>query len=102
MNVVFSVGVAYGSDLGQVESVTRAAVAEAMSGYEGAVREFSPIVRFDGFADSSISVIMVVRVKSWADQFMARHHLVLAINKHFTVAKIEIPFPMRTVVTRQG
>jgi small-conductance mechanosensitive channel len=102
MNVAFPVGVAYGSNLAQVETVTRAAVAEAMANHPGAVADFVPVVRFDGFADSSINVVVVVRVKSWADQFMARHHLVVAIDKHYAAAGIEIPFPMRTVVTRPG
>ncbi len=100
MTTVLQIGVAYGSDLAQVEVVTRTAIAEAVGSFPGLVPEFTPVVRFDGFADSSITLVIVVRVRTRVDQFMARHHLVMAIHRHFAAAGIEIPFPMRTVITR--
>ncbi len=92
------VGVGYDSDLERVERVALEVAREVLATVPGA----SPSVRFTAFADSAITFNIGLRVKDFADQFLVRHELIKRLHARFKAENIEIPFPMRTVVLRNG
>ena len=58
---------------------------------------FEPILRFSAFADSSITVTVVLHTLEYGFQFELRSHLVKRLHKAYRDAGIEIPFPIRTL-----
>lgn len=84
---VVTVGVAYGTDLAEAESVIQAAVEEV----EGVQAEDGIDIIFDNFGASSLDFI----VRAWCDPTDAlwvRHRMRHAIDRAFAAADIEIPF----------
>lgn len=102
MAITVPVGVAYGSDLERVERVAIEVAQEVMTAVTGGLADFQPAVRFTAFADSAVTFNVVLRVREFADQFLVRHELIKRLHARFRTEGIEIPFPMRTVVLRQG
>ena len=91
------VGVHYDSDLDHVERVAFEVATEVINTFPGAVQEFEPAIRFREFADSSINMAIIFRVKEWADQYIMRHEMIKALHKGFRKEGITIPFPIRTL-----
>ncbi len=91
------VGVGYGSDLAHVEKVTLDVAREVLQRVPGAVAGFEPTVRYQQFADSSIGLKIILRVRQFSDQDGVRHELIKAIHTRYRAEGIEIPFPSRTV-----
>jgi small-conductance mechanosensitive channel len=89
--------VAYGSNLERVERIAIEVAKSVQANVEGAVREFEPVVRFTGFADSSVNFNVIMRAVTFQDQFLMRHELIKRLHVRFNLDGIEIPFPMRTV-----
>ncbi|MDA8165691.1 MAG: mechanosensitive ion channel family protein [Desulfobacteraceae bacterium] len=87
------VGVAYGSDLDQVEAVLLA-VARANP---QVVAEPEPRVRYRSFADSSINLELLVWIEDPARKGLETHHLIKAISSAFNQHGITIPFPQQDV-----
>ena len=89
-------GVAYGSDLEQVERVAKEAL-EALDGFD---RERGVKVLCTGFGDSAIDF----RAQLWIDlegrlgYLDARHAALRALDSALAEAQIEIPYPTRTLV----
>ncbi len=98
--VAVPIGVAYGSDLEQVERVAIAVATDVQATVEGAVRDFQPVVRFTGFGDSSVTFNLILRAATFQDQYLVRHELIKRLHVRFNAEGIEIPFPMRTVQIR--
>jgi small-conductance mechanosensitive channel len=89
--------VAYGSDLEFVEKTAVKAALEIINKCDDAVQSFTPIVRFNEFADSSINFTLYFKVKDIISKNFIRHEIFKNIYKKFAEAKIEIPFPQRVV-----
>ena len=88
-----SVGVAYGSDIDEVEEILTAVAAE-----EDLVLESPrPRVRFIRFGESALEYQIRCWVPSPTRETKARHHLNRAIYERFDEAGVEIPFPQRDV-----
>jgi small-conductance mechanosensitive channel len=102
IGMAVTVGVGYGSDLVRVERVALEVLREVAGRVEGAVREFEPLVRFHTFADSSINMDLIIRSREFTDQGLLKHELIKAIQARFAREGIEIPFPIRTIVTRNS
>ena len=94
------VGVAYDSDLEEVEGVTLAVAREVLDEVEGGLTDEDPFVRFDEFSDFSINCLLRVPVREFKDQFKIRHMLVKRLHQRYAAEGIEIPFPIRTVYMR--
>ncbi len=94
-SVVVSTGVAYDTDLNQVEEVAIQAARHVAETVPGGVPEFVPLVRMKRFGDSSIELDVIIRVKNYEFKFEAQHRLVKALKEAFDKADIEIPFPQR-------
>ena len=99
MSVLVQVGVSYDSDLEQVERVTTEVATEVMTHTEGGVPEHSPFIRFHTFGDSSIDFSVILRAKEFTDQYLITHEFVKRLHRRYRAEGIEIPFPIRTVLT---
>ncbi|MEW6595568.1 MAG: mechanosensitive ion channel family protein [Thermodesulfobacteriota bacterium] len=87
------VGVAYGSDVEEVEAILMAvALAEEQVG-----REPEPLVRFRAFGESSLDFMLFVWVEDPIRSGLVTHKLLKAIYKTFNDKGIAIPFPQRDV-----
>lgn len=94
------IGVSYDSDLEKVEAITVAVAREVLSEVDGGLTDEEPFVRYEEFADFSINFILRVPVRDFMDQFLVRHVLVKRIQERYREEGIEIPFPIRTLITR--
>lgn len=98
MAVLVQVGVDYRSDLEKVERVTCQVAKEVMSGVSGGVPEFDPFIRYHTFADSSIDFTVILRSKTFVDQYLVKHEFVKRLHRRYAQEGITIPFPIRTVI----
>ncbi len=100
--VTVTVGVAYDSDLEQVERVTLEVAREIATSVEGGIPDHEPVLRYDEFADSSINFTLRMFVKEFRDQFLIKHEFIKKLHQRYNEEGIEIPFPNRTVYLKQG
>lgn len=93
-------GVAYGSDLDQVEEIV---LAVALANIDVS-KEPDPRVRLRSFADSSVNFELLCWVEHPAGKGMETHNLLKSIYKIFAEKGITIPFPQRDihVMQKQG
>ncbi|HEX3133861.1 MAG TPA: mechanosensitive ion channel family protein, partial [Planctomycetota bacterium] len=91
------VGVVYGSNLKHVKRIAIEIAKNVQANVENAIREFEPMIRFTGFADSSVNFNVIMRAVTFQDQFLMHHELIKRLHVRFNLDGIEIPFPMRTV-----
>ena len=97
MAITVDVGVGYGSDLDQVESVTIDVARTVMKEIEGGIPGFDPFIRYNKFDESSINFAVNLRAKEFANQYLIRHELIKRLQKRYQKEGIEIPFPIRTI-----
>lgn len=98
--VTVEVGVAYNSDLDLVERVAVETAREILKSVEGGVSSFEPVVRFHTFGESSINFTVILRVQEHSQQFLVKHAFVKLLHKRFRETGIEIPFPIRTIISK--
>ncbi len=91
------VGVSYASDLDHVERVTLAVVAQMQQDHPDKMPVFEPALRFSAFADSSITVTVILRTLEYGFQFELRSYFIKRLHTAFRLEGIEIPFPIRTL-----
>lgn len=91
------IGVAYGSDLEEVERITVETARELQQDGTGSVPDYEPLFRFTDFGDSAIGLTVSLRSESIIDRWVLRHEFIKCIHKRYAEAGIEIPFPQRTV-----
>ena len=107
--VVIPIGVSYDSDLELVERVTVEVARELMTKIDGYEPQFDsegidrnslgPVVRYQAFNDSSIDFNAVLHVTKFTNQYLLKHEFIKAITKRYREEGIDIPFPIRTIVT---
>ncbi len=97
MSIIVKVGVAYSSDLKKVEKVTIETIKKVLQNTEGGVKNFEPFIRYNTFGDSSIDFSVILRVRSFVDQYLVKHEFVKALHEAYRKNNIEIPFPQRDV-----
>jgi small-conductance mechanosensitive channel len=96
------VGVSYDSNLEKVERVTVDVAKEIMSTVPGGVPDSEPVIRFHTFADFSINLTVVLHSREFADQYLIKHEFIKKLHERYRNEGIEIPFPVRTVYTREN
>jgi len=96
------VGVAYGSDLEQVELVTLETAREVQRTVPGADAEFVPFLRFNSFGDSAIGFTVILRVNQFVDRYLVTHEFMKRLHLSYSRVGIEIPFPQRVVHLREA
>jgi small-conductance mechanosensitive channel len=92
------VSVARGSDLARVERVALEVAREVQREVEGAVSDFEPLIRFQGYGQSSVDFLAILRSARYDARFLLIHEFVRRIDARFAAEGIEIPFPVRTVL----
>jgi small-conductance mechanosensitive channel len=95
--VLVQVGVHYDSDLRQVERVTCEVAKEIMGSVQGAVSSFDPFIRYHTFNQSSIDFTVILRAKTFVDNFLIKHEFIKALQARYRKEGIVIPFPIRTL-----
>ncbi len=99
MSVLIAVGVAYESDIDQVERVLLEEAVAGVKDIPGMATEPEPAVRFiPGFGDSSLDFTLICQVSQFVDQYLVQHEMRKRIFKRFQKEGIQIPFPVRTIV----
>jgi len=100
LRIRVEVGVAYGSDVAQV----RDTLLTLASGHAKVLAEPPPEVRFDAFADSSLSFTLLCWVADPDPDVDLRisSDLRYAIDAAFREKQIEIPFPQQDLHLRDG
>jgi len=101
-SALVQVGVAYDSDLEQVERITVETAREVQRTVTGAVADFEPFIRYHTFADSSINFSVILRVKEFSDRYLVTHEFVKRLQKRYSASGIQIPFPQRVVHVAGG
>ncbi|MDH6629156.1 small-conductance mechanosensitive channel [Streptomyces sp. LBL] len=102
LTILVQVGVAYDSDLEQVERVTCEVVTEVMTEITGALPDHEPLVRFHTFGDSRIGFTVILGVGEFSDQFRIKHEFIKRLHRRYHDEGIRIPAPARTVALQQG
>lgn len=97
MAVLVQVGVHYDSDLAQVERVTCEVGRHIMQTVEGGVPQFEPFIRYHTFDASSINFTVILRAKTFVDQYLVRHEFIKALHERYRQEGIVIPYPLRTI-----
>ncbi len=95
--VLVQVGVAYGSDLEQVERVTIETAREVQRTVQGAETGFEPFIRLHTFGSSSIDFTVILRVREFVDRYLVKHEFIKRLQRRYAEEGIEIPFPQRVV-----
>lgn len=102
MEVWFTCGVSYASDLEQVERVTVEVARDVMRTVPGGVPDFEPAVRFSGFNESSIDFTVILQTTEFLSQYRVVHEFVKRLHARYRSEGIEIPFPIRTLIMGDG
>ena len=99
-SVKIPIGVGYDSDLDLVEKVTMEVIQDIQATIDETDKNFEPTIRFQTFGESSINLMAYFRGKRYGDQHPIIHNFIKKLHKRFGQERIEIPFPMRTVIHR--
>jgi small-conductance mechanosensitive channel len=95
--VLVEVGVHYDSDLKKVERVTCEVAREVMRAVPGGMPEFDPFIRYHTFNQSSIDFTVILRARTFVDNYLIKHEFIKALQEKYRAEGIVIPFPIRTV-----
>lgn len=91
------IGVAYDSDLEQVEQVTVDVADAVLEDIDHAITA-KPLVRFHTFGDSSIDFDVILHSSNFDNQALIKHEFIKCLTKKYRELGIEIPYPVRTVI----
>jgi small-conductance mechanosensitive channel len=91
------IGVAYGSDIDQVEKI----LLDIATANDNVISDTPPRVRFREFGDSSLRFELLCWIKEPALRGRTLHELNSAIYKAFNASGVTIPFPQRDVHIRR-
>lgn len=99
LSILFDVGVSYDSDLKHVERVTLEVADNVMQEVAGGVKAASSMVRYNQFADFSINFTVIMRGRTFVDQYLIKHEFIKRLHERYQAEGIVIPFPIRTLHT---
>ncbi|MBT7903366.1 mechanosensitive ion channel [Candidatus Woesearchaeota archaeon] len=97
MSIIIKCGVAYSSNLNQVEKITLDVAKKIQKKIEGAKKEFEPLVRFHTFGESNIEFSIILRVEHFVDQYRVKHEFIKALKDRYDQENIEISWPVRKI-----
>ncbi len=100
--IVLPLGVAYDSDLDQVERVTLDVAHDVIAKLRSAdlvSSDKEPAVRFHTFGESSIDFNVILHSSRFDNQAIIKHEFIKALIRRYRAENIEIPYPVRTVLT---
>jgi small-conductance mechanosensitive channel len=97
LSALVPVGASYGADPERVLAVLEEVAKKAAGEVPGMLADPAPFARFTAFGESAMEFTVIVRVREFADQFLAAHELRRRVFARFKQEGIEIPFPQRVV-----
>lgn len=101
MAVVLQCGVAYDSDLKNVEKVTIETAKKTLKSVPGGCKDFEPFIRYHTFGDSNIQFSIILRVNEYVDKYLVTHEFIKNLMEAYRKNKIEVSFPARNVYMRK-
>lgn len=99
ITVKVTVGVAYNSDLAQVERVTLEVANQVMSD-AAETSTIPPKIYFHTFGDSSINFDVLLHSTRFDNQASLKHEFIKELTARYRKEGIDIPFPIRTVINQ--
>ena len=97
VNVYITCGVAYESDLHQVERVSKQVLDEVLHTHPGAVPEYGAYVGYESFGDSNIDLWLFVQAADRLAAFEVQSEIIKRLHTRFTDEGITINYPVRTL-----
>ncbi len=97
LTVLVEVGVHYGSDLEKVEQVTVEVATQLQQAVPGAVKDFSPFIRYHTFSGFSINFTVILRAQEFVDGYLMKHEFIKRLHKRYAEEGIIIPYPIRAI-----
>ncbi|MGC9310428.1 MAG: mechanosensitive ion channel family protein [Candidatus Aenigmatarchaeota archaeon] len=88
-------GVAYGSDLEEVQKVALDTAKKLQRKFPEIVKDYPPFFRYYEFGDSNINFKVFIRANMPEDQYRLRHEYIKMLKAAFDKNKIEISWPVR-------
>ncbi|MEP7265567.1 MAG: mechanosensitive ion channel family protein [Bacteroidota bacterium] len=99
MVIIVKCGVAYDSDLTEVEKITLEVATTIQKTIEGAVTDFTPNMRYTDFGDSNINFSVALKIKSYTEKPLVRHEFIKMLKAAFEQNQIDISFPVRKIIS---
>ncbi len=91
------IGVSYSSDLSFVEKIAFETAKKVIMENPGGVSSFDPVIRFQGFGNSSITMTIIMRASDYKNQGALKSQCVKEIHKRFKDENIDIPYPTQII-----
>lgn len=82
--------ITYGSNLGQVESVTLETARHILANSQYGVTGFEPAVRYKELGEYGIAFDVVLRIKNVVDESILKHQFIKAIYQAYQEAEIKL------------
>ena len=98
LSVTVAVGVAYESDLEEVERITIEVGQEVMQEVDGAVEDHQTTVRFTGFGNSSVNFNVGLRAAGVTTQAMITHEFIKRLHRRYQKEGIDFQSANETIV----
>ena len=80
----------YEDDPGKAERVALEVAEAVVRDTPGTATKYSPVMRFHTFHDLGLRGTVTVRAKTWSDQGLIRHRLVMALHDRFRAEGIDL------------
>ena len=97
VNVYLTCGVAYESDLQQVETISKQVLDEILHTHPGAVPEYGAYVGYTSFGDSNIDLWLFIQAQDRLASFEVQSEIIKRLHTRFNADGIIINYPVRTL-----
>ena len=99
-SIKIPMGVSYDSNLEEVEKIVLEVANEIHSEMQEINKDSKPALKFRKFGESSIDFMVYFKGNKYGDQNPIIHQFIKKIHNRFKLEGIEIPFPIRTIVSK--
>ena len=98
-SIKIPIGVSYDSNLEEVEKIVLEVANEIHFAMNETNKSSKPALKFRKFGESSIDFVVYFKGNKYGDQNPIIHQFIKKIHKRFKLEGIEIPFPIRTIIS---
>ena len=102
VNVYLTCGVAYESDLRQVEAVSMEVMRQVERDHPGVVKDYGVYFGYDTFGESNVDFWLFMQSSSRLDSFEVRTELIKQLHARLADEGITINYPVRTLHLPDG
>ena len=102
VNVYLTCGVAYESDLRQVEAVSMEVMRQVEREHPGVVKDYGVYFGYDTFGESNVDFWLFMQSSSRLDSFEVRTELIKQLHARLAEEGITINYPVRTLHLPDG